>query len=169
MNKMIYAPNPVPDIGGVRVFLAGSIEMGTAEDWQDRVSKELAKNPNLDQILNPRRTDWDSSWVQSITNPNFKEQVEWEHEGIFSSDIVFFYFDPATKSPITLMELGIIMGLNLSLALPYVVVCCPDGFWRRGNIEIVCNKLEIPLYNCLEDAILDANVKVNEASENSYR
>jgi hypothetical protein len=29
-------------------------------------------------VLNPRREDWDSSWIQSIDNPQFREQVEWE-------------------------------------------------------------------------------------------
>lgn len=51
------------------VFLAGSIEMGEAEDWQAQVVKELSDYT----ILNPRRGDWDSSWEQSINNPHFKE------------------------------------------------------------------------------------------------
>lgn len=45
------------------VFLAGSIEMGAAEDWQDKLTK-LLNHPNIDYILNPRRDDWDST-VQS--------------------------------------------------------------------------------------------------------
>ncbi len=57
------------------IFLAGSIEMGKAEDWQTQLTNLLTGV----RVFNPRRDDWDPSWTQSITNPNFKEQVEWEH------------------------------------------------------------------------------------------
>ena len=41
-----------------RVFLAGSIEMGKAENWQTRLVDSLKEREGL--ILNPRRDDWDS-------------------------------------------------------------------------------------------------------------
>lgn len=43
----------------MRVFLAGSIEMGQAEQWQERVVHALSDAGDL-VILNPRRDDWDS-------------------------------------------------------------------------------------------------------------
>src|SRR5215475_14557067 len=49
------------------LFLACRIEMGEAENWQERVARELSNVPNL-TILNPRRDDWDRSWVQSIAD-----------------------------------------------------------------------------------------------------
>ena len=30
-------------------------------------------------------------------------------------------------------------------------VVCPDGLWRKGNIEIACHKDGIPLYDNLEE------------------
>jgi hypothetical protein len=59
----------------IYVSLAGSIEMGKAEDWQQKVSKELSEFDEIN-ILNPRRDDWDNSWEQSINNQKFKEQVD---------------------------------------------------------------------------------------------
>ncbi len=56
-----------------RIFLAGSIEMGKAIDWQSEVVNALADTDLT--LLNPRRADWDSSWVQSIDNAQFREQV----------------------------------------------------------------------------------------------
>ena len=87
------------------VFLAGSIETGKAVDWQTEITNRL-DNVN---IVNPRRDDWDSSWIQDISNPQFREQVEWEYDGIKKSDLVVFFFDPKTKSPITLLELGVVL------------------------------------------------------------
>lgn len=130
-------------------FLAGSIEMGKAEDWQTKLTKEFG---GLDDkydiiILNPRRDDWDSSWKQSITNKNFNEQVTWELDAQERSDLIFMYFDKNTKSPISLLELGLFAQTGK------MIVCCPDGFWRKGNVEIVCNRFNIPLLNNMEDFI----------------
>lgn len=74
---IVKAPAPWPH-GQRSVFLAGSIEMGTAVDWQAAVTKALlAARPDL-LVLNPRRDDWDASWVQAIDNSQFFEQVSWE-------------------------------------------------------------------------------------------
>ena len=120
------------------VFLAGSIEMGKAEDWQARVGDYLQSIDPKIVVANPRRTQWDSSWVQSIDNPMFKEQVDWELDHIERSDLVVFYFQPGTQSPITLLELG--KHLERADASQSTLVCCPEGFWRKGNVDIACNR-----------------------------
>ena len=112
------------------VFLAGSIEMGEAENWQEVVEESLAPEPVT--ILNPRRDDWDSSWVQSIHNKQFREQVGWELRAMEAAAVIGMYFSPGTKSPITLLELGVWAGD------PKLMVFCPEGFWRKGNVDIVC-------------------------------
>lgn len=127
------------------VFLAGSIEMGKAEDWQVRIENELSEYPIT--IFNPRRDDWDSSWEQKSTNPQFNYQVNWEMNRLEEASIIFMYFSPETKSPISLLELGLHAGDN------NMIVCCPDGFWRKGNVEIVCDRFSIPLHNSLDSAI----------------
>jgi len=87
------------------LFLAGSIEMGAAEDWQSRLITEL--RPVEGTIFNPRRDDWDSSWEQSINNRHFREQVEWELDALEAATLIAMYFAPGTKSPISLLELGL--------------------------------------------------------------
>jgi hypothetical protein len=125
------------------VFLAGSIEMGVAEDWQSTMGKWfLSMGWN---IFNPRRTDWDSSWIQSYENPQFNQQVSWELNALEKSDVILMYLDPNTKSPISLLELG----LHATSKKLYVV--CPNGFYRRGNVEMVCSTYDIPLFNTLEE------------------
>lgn len=151
----IKAPNPVPQWNSLeRIFLAGSIEMGTAENWQDKFVAAM-ENYNV-TLLNPRRDDWDSSWVQSADNPQFAEQVNWELDKLVSADYVVFYFDPATKSPITLMELGFMAGLPRSRGWDVprqAIVCCPPGFWRKGNVDILCKRSDIPVVESLDELI----------------
>ena len=62
----------------IKMFLAGSIEMGVAEDWQTKVSLELEQRIRhvTITIINPRREEWDNSWTQSIESPQFYQQDE---------------------------------------------------------------------------------------------
>lgn len=151
--KVIKAPETIT-LSNMTIFLAGSIEMGAAELWQDKVTNALQ---NYDvTILNPRRDDWDSSWTQEKTNPQFREQVEWELSAQELSDLTVMYFDPKTKSPITLLELGLFSGGPL-------LVCCPKGFWRKGNIDIVCERYRIPLFETLDELINTTILKIERS------
>jgi hypothetical protein len=127
------------------VFLAGSIEMGKAEDWQTNLANYF--NDNNWNVFNPRRDDWDSSWTQDFENPQFYQQVNWELNALEQSDLIIMYFAPGTQSPISLLE----MGLYASSGKLHVV--CPDGFWRKGNVEIVCNYYNIPFTDSLDDLL----------------
>ena len=131
--------------------------MGTAEKWQDRVVKML--NDTNVIILNPRRDDWDWTWEQSINNPKFKEQVEWELDNILHSDIVLVYFDKNAKSPITLLELGLISEQELGY-IKDVIVVCPEGFWRKGNVDIICEIYGHTVKNTLEEAVEEIRRKI---------
>jgi len=130
----IKAPNQYDHHAHPWLFLAGSTEMGIAENWQDCIVRELWAAQGT--ILNPRRDDWDSSWVQSKDSPQFFQQVTWELTALQQADEIAMYFDPATKSPITLLELGLFKCNPM-------LVCCPLGFWRKGNVDIVCDRYDV--------------------------
>ncbi|KAF2740918.1 hypothetical protein EJ04DRAFT_398334, partial [Polyplosphaeria fusca] len=117
----------------------------TPSNWQSRLSASLSHLPIA--ILNPLRPDWDSSWVESITFPPFKEQVEWEMDAAGAANVIAFYFDPGKESPITLLELGLYAGTGKA------VVCCPEGFYKRGNVEIVCKRYGVVLVETLEELV----------------
>lgn len=71
---VLTPPSETTKVEGYKtVFLAGSIEMGKAEDWQQKII-EAVKDFKV-VIFNPRRDNWDSGWIQSIDNPKFREQV----------------------------------------------------------------------------------------------
>lgn len=158
--QVFTPPHPTNNARGHKVFLAGSIEMGKAENWQEKAINLIDKQEKLiDSIVraspkteysvfNPRRGDWDKSWMQMLENPQFFQQVTWELDNIKKSDTILFYFDPSTASPISLMELGYACGAGFKS-----VVVCPDGFWRKGNVDVMCNKFGIRQEDTLEEAI----------------
>lgn len=140
-------PFKLPNIPSI--FLAGSIEQGAAREWQQLVISELQDEECV--IFNPRRAEWDASWVQSSSNPVFCEQVNWELDSLDRADIVFFYFQAGTQSPITLAEFGKVTQLVEIGEDVKIIVVCEPGFWRRGNIEVMCNRCEVPVFDSLEE------------------
>lgn len=143
LTKMLEVKAPhAYELAERMVFLAGSIEMGKAENWQTKLTEQF-KDTDV-TILNPRRDDWDSSWVQSIENAQFREQVEWELKALEDATHILMYFDPNTKSPISLLEFGLYAQSGK------LIVCCPDGFWRKGNVEIVCNRYHVPMVDSFD-------------------
>jgi hypothetical protein len=146
MAHILKPPAPLDfDRSKPSVFLAGSIEMGQAEAWQAHFEEAL-RGAEI-TVLNPRRDDWDSSWVQRIDNPQFCAQVEWELAAQEAATLIAIYFAPSTKAPVTLLELGLFARSGK------VVVCCPDGYWRKGNVEVVCARYGVPMVTSLDDLI----------------
>ncbi|MDX1945966.1 MAG: nucleoside 2-deoxyribosyltransferase domain-containing protein [Pirellulaceae bacterium] len=146
MARVLKPPTgPQLQPGETSLFLAGSIEQGVAEEWQRRVELALADLPVA--IFNPRRQAWDATWVQSIDIPQFRGQVEWELAALERADVIGMYFAPTSKAPITLLELGLFARSGK------LVVCCPAGFWRKGNVEVVCARYGVPLVSDFADFV----------------
>lgn len=161
--KVYKAPEPVPydDDIGITLFLGGSIEMGAAENWQERLTRELSDIDDL-TILNPRRDDWDSSWVQDPTpGTKFREQVDWELDNQVLCDINLYYFVPGTMSPITLLELGAFCDTSLF----NTIVFCPKEFWRYGNVAVLCERAEVPLFDSFDALVVYLREEINAARQ----
>jgi hypothetical protein len=153
----VCKPPQWADIKGPSIFLAGSIEMGRAIDWQSSLAAALADLPIT--ILNPRRDDWDATWKQDINNKQFKEQVDWEMDNLNKADVIALYLQPDTMSPISLLELGMHAN-DAGIAGKKLVVCCPEGFWRRGNVQIVCHRYNVELVVTREELIEKVKAKL---------
>jgi hypothetical protein len=145
MNNLIYKPPQniaFKDAHKKYIFLAGSIEQGKAIDWQADITEFLN---TLDiGVFNPRRDDWNSSWEQTYENPQFSQQVNWELNALDKADRILMYLVPETISPISLLELGLYANSKK------MAVVCPTGYWRKGNVEIICANFDIPLFDNLD-------------------
>jgi hypothetical protein len=146
-TQIIKCPSTETSIHKISVFLAGSIEMDQAEEWQRSVENFISSYDIPVTIYNPRREKWDSTGKQSLEDANFVEQVNWELDKIDSSDYVLVHFVPNTKSPISLLELGHLGDKNKA------IVSCSSDFWRSGNVHIFCKRNEIPYFESLDSAV----------------
>lgn len=131
------------------LFLAGSIEMGRAEDWQSVVMVALQEYiaSGKIRIFNPRRVDWNPEWSQDGENPELKKQIQWELVALERSDIILFYLQPGTLSPISLLEFGLHARSDKSL------VICPPWFWRRANVVTTAEIYGVPMVSDLQEGI----------------
>ncbi|KAI0161428.1 hypothetical protein GGR57DRAFT_454760 [Xylariaceae sp. FL1272] len=141
--QVINAPSQDAVIHEKSVFLAGTTTRGADVDWREKLSALLAECSIT--IFNPNRPDWDSSWREEINFDPYREQVEWELEKQMEADLVVVYFGPETLAPISLLEFG------LSAQVPgKVIAVAPEGYKRRGNVQIVCRKFNIKFLDAID-------------------
>ena len=140
MIKIITAPEEynIRELNLVNsIFLAGTIDNGESENWQEETCKWLESTGTNKEIVifNPRRESWNSEAGED----DIREQIRWELEALEKSRYIIMNILGTSKSPISLMELG--------LFHKKMVVLCERNFYRYYNIEEVCWRYNIPLIN----------------------
>ncbi|WP_025740550.1 nucleoside 2-deoxyribosyltransferase domain-containing protein [Aquimarina pacifica] len=148
--RVITAIDKVEVAGEFSVFLAGSVQSAdVTEKWRTRVIKKLSdeKVTLIDPVWVHNGANLDYNDTRDTTKIN--KQVGWELDALERVDMVIMYLDEASKSPISLLELGLYAQSGK------LVVCCADGFWRKGNVDVVCER-----YGVAQVADLDELVSV---------
>jgi hypothetical protein len=140
------------DKSSVKIFLAGTIDNGSSEDWQSKLISELmyynltndseedlgtgydfSLGGDLDDdivVFNPRRADWNPSWGRE----NVEKQIKWEQEKMDEADIIVMNILDCSSSPISLLELGLYGPQGK------MIVFCTDKFFRFTNVKLTCEK-----------------------------
>lgn len=133
--------------GTLSVFLAGTIDNGNSSNWQEELINKC-KDLNV-TFYNPRRKEW-------MQTPEDREkQIKWEQEHLDKADLIVMFLLDGSKSPISLLELG------LYAQSEKIFVFCNPAFYRWDNIRLTCDKYHIPLLRAnLEDAKLIIESKI---------
>jgi len=145
--RVIRSPEPLSLGPRERsVFLGGTIDMGDSGDWQQALVDALTASSGT--LLNPRREHWSAGDGSDAENPRFRAQVAWELAAMEAASLIAFYFAPTSLAPITLLELGLAARSGKAL------VCCPRGYWRRGNVVAVCEHHGVPMVDSLDGRVV---------------
>jgi len=116
------------------IFLAGTIDNGDSIDWQKKL---IEKFKDIDiKIYNPRREHWD----KKASKEELEYQIKWEQEHLDNADLIVMVLSDNSKSPISLLELG------LYATSKKILVFCTDKFYRFDNVRLTCEKYDIPLF-----------------------
>lgn len=152
--RVVRAPGGY-DLGkfGGSVFLAGTI-VQTEVTWREQVIEGLSGMDVV--VLDPRRVDWDLSWIQRKTDERFAAQVLWEMDGMEKAGLVLVYFEPGSQSPISLLELGRLVERRAR----NVVVCCPDGYSHKGYVEMVTAEREVRMVESVDAMVAEARLRL---------
>ena len=133
--EVFTAPElPMSRPGFTKIFLAGTIDLGNSDNWQsdfiERI-KQISIKTTTDRfiIYNPRREKFNSNELDRMDH----------------SDVIVMNILKDSKSPITLMELGLYAKSGKLL------VVCEDGYYRQGNVDFMCSRYNIPLYRGIGD------------------
>ena len=146
--KIIKPNSPIQVIDGISIFLAGTIDNGKSINWQLEM-EDILKDYNV-TLLNPRRDNW---------NPNSRaemvKQINWEMDNLDKCDVIFMNILEESLSPITLLELGLYANSGK------MIVSCHEEFWRKINVDVVCDRFNIPRYDNFDDAITKLKSQYN--------
>lgn len=144
MPITVYTPQNDIKCKPVKVFLAGSIDNGNAEEWQKTTIKYLKSIPRLAEIdievYNPRRDDWDTLADPTTSSVYLQEQILWELDTLKKADIVAMYLTKDSKAPISMLELG-------KYANSQTILYCPTEFYRSTNVYTFCDYYNIPCHS----------------------
>ena len=152
--KKFYSYNNI----GITFFLAGTIENGKSVDWQKEIA-DYADEINV-TVFNPRRSNWNTS----ANSKEIEKQIDWELEHMERADYIIMNILGDSKSPISLLELG------LHARSGKLIVFCPKSFYRYDNVRVTCETYNIKLYS-----IEDYNSNIDEIKllmlekKNAYR
>lgn len=148
MAKVVVAPSQYPR-EGLKVYLAGAIDMGDAQNWQQDVINQFA---NIDEIvlLNPRRLEFTDVMEQS--------QIEWELEAMEDADLILMWFPEASKAPISLLEMG------LYLRSGKLLLGVENGYYRQKNIEFTARRYNVPVFYSLGELVEQVTRRFSQCS-----
>lgn len=116
------------------IFLAGTIDNGDSIDWQKKLIEKF-KDTDF-KIYNPRRKNWN----KSASKEELEYQIKWEQEHLDNANLIVMVLSDNSKSPISLLELG------LYATSKKILVFCTDKFYRFDNVRLTCEKYNIPLF-----------------------
>lgn len=136
MNYVEAINQPHPEALRPYVFAAGGIT--DCPDWQ----KELIDNlQDLDfTLFNPRRANF------PIHDPRAaREQIAWEHEWLWKSDIISFWFCANTLNPIVLYELGAHLSRAKLGHKVDIVIGIERGYKRTQDVMIQTELTKLPV------------------------
>lgn len=126
-----------------KVFLAGTIDMGNSRDWQMDLYNNFSQIGGKYILFNPRQENWDASRPGEMDY-----QVKWELDHLEEADMVIMYILGTSKSPISLLEMG------LHARSGKMVVICERDFYRYDNVRITCDYYDVPLYEDLDTFLI---------------
>lgn len=135
--------------GCVKIYLSGTIDLGTPVGWQEKFINGLTKM--TDPVSGDPRFK-DKSWVvmnpkvaignpePTLDNQEFCSKFRWELQFMGLADVVFCNFLKKSKSP------SAMTGLLMNAGVPgKTIVRCPLEYVSYPVVKLICEHSGIPV------------------------
>ncbi|TYA78616.1 nucleoside 2-deoxyribosyltransferase domain-containing protein [Seonamhaeicola marinus] len=139
---MIYTPHnqiKAKETHKDYVFLAGSIDLNLDGNWREQVINLIGDKVHF---IDPTISGHDA-----MNDLQMESHINWELDMLDLADKVFLNFLEESKSPISLVELGMYTRTSK------LIVVCPNAFYKSRYIKTLCKKYKIPLFTTLDAAV----------------
>ena len=123
------------------VFLAGSIDNRYFGNWRKETVKKLETKAN---VFDPTNMKHDR-----LNDAEMKSHIIWELDALAIADKILLNFLPDSKSPISLVELGLYVASNK------LIVVCPKEFYKSRYVFALCEKYNTPIFENLNKALVE--------------
>lgn len=123
------------------IFLAGSIDNRAFSNWRKETIKKLETKIN---IFDPTNMKHDS-----LNDSEMESHIIWELDALAIADKILLNFLPDSKSPISLVELGLYAASNK------LIVVCPKEFYQSRYVYTLCKKYNTPIFDTINKALVE--------------
>jgi hypothetical protein len=141
-----------------RVFVAGTSEESMGTEWRGQVVAGLEDLPIA--IVKSRLAERGGAGEQRCWNPQFRSHVKRERAGLDDADVVLMYLGRGPACARLMLDLGSLVMERLGNTL---VVCCPEEFELRGDVEMMAERQEICLVESLDEMVAEARSRLKGA------
>ena len=139
---MVYtSEKQLPNEKGNYIFLAGSIDNRYFGNWRKKVIEEIGDS-NI--ILDPTNTNHDK-----LSDEDMKLHIQWELDALSKANTILLNFLPDSKSPISLVELGLYVTSNK------LIVICPKAFYKSRYVYTLREKYNTPIFDNINKALVE--------------
>ena len=144
---VVTPPSLFFPISGVKIFLAGSIELGE-NGWRnkavDHISRtwfEHEQNNESITVYDPQRNE---DWSDDLEN----EQMTWDTSMISMADYIVLHLTGSSVSPISLLEVG------LFIDSPKLFLSIDDSYVRSNIVKLYYSRFaQKNIYSSWVDSI----------------
>lgn len=131
-----------------RIYLSGS---STGFDWQDRFISTLTNLPV--DVFTP---------LHPIHATPHSQAFEWEMDHMSIANVIAFYFSPDDLCASALLSLGMYANTDK------IIVCCPEGYQRKQDVDALCHREDIMQVDCLDTLISATTSRISSQAEIDY-
>ena len=137
MAQVYTAPAYIPRENIYTLFLAGAIDMGRAENWQQAVIAGLESRDDL-IILNPRRVAFNNMSPELAD-----EQMLWEFDALERANTVFMWFPGNSTAHTSFFEAGFYWQSGK------LFVGADPQYHRYRYLQLMADRYRIELHSSL--------------------